>query len=120
MSVPPGRYSIEIPISRSSNTLPLFKYVASFVSIRCSNTAVHANPSFAATAAVCRTWFDCTAPCVTKWSAPRAKASPAKYSSFRTLFPPPPIPVKSSRLIQISGPPKARVKFGSNSKGVGA
>ena len=76
-------------------------------------------PNRRATAAVCRTWFDCTAPWVTRWSAPWARASPTSHSSLRILLPPVATTVQSSRLIQISGPPRWRVRFSSFSSGVG-
>src|ERR1700674_3423501 len=52
-------------------------------------------------------------------SAPCARASASRNSSFRVLLPPVDIPVQSSRLIQISGPSSARLKFGKCSSGVG-
>ena len=45
-------------------------------------------PSFAATAATCRVWFDWTPPIVTSVSQPSASASGTRYSSFRILLPP--------------------------------
>ena len=52
-------------------------------------------------------------------SAPCARASASRNSSLRVLLPPVDIPVQSSRLIQISGPSSARLKFGRCSSGVG-
>ena len=65
----------------------------------------HSRPKRAAAAAVWRTWFDCTAPWVTRVSASLARASPSRNSSLRVLLPPPARPVQSSRLIHSVGPP---------------
>ena len=66
-------------------------------------------PSFAATAATCRVWFDWTPPMVTRVSAFEAMASGTMYSSLRILLPPNASPeLQSSRLAQIStSPPSA-------------
>ena len=48
-------------------------YWASSQSIRCSSSASQARPAAAAAAAVWRTWLDCTAPWVTRVSAPASK-----------------------------------------------
>ena len=52
-------------------------------------------------------------------SAPCACASPTSHSSLRTLLPPVATTVQSSRLIQISGPPRWRLRLASFSSGVG-
>src|SRR3984885_15147372 len=74
---------------------------------------------FAAHAAVWRAGFVCVAPCVRTMSAPWSRASASRNSSLRVLLPPVDIPVQSSRLIQISGPLSALLKFGRYSSGVG-
>jgi hypothetical protein len=76
-------------------------------------------PSLAAKAAVWRAWFDCVAPWVITISAPIACASAIRNSSLRVLLPPVERPVQSSRLIQISGPPRSRLSRSSRSSGVG-
>ena len=63
-------------------------------------------PSLAPTAAVSRAWLLCGAPLVTNVVAPWANAVPASHSSLRTLLPPPPSPVRSSRLIHKSSSPR--------------
>ncbi len=56
-------------------------------------------PSFAATAATWRVWFDWTPPIVTSVSALDARASGMMYSSLRILLPPNARPeLQSSRL----------------------
>jgi hypothetical protein len=69
-------------------------------------------------AAVWRTWFDCTAPCVTRVSASCSNAAPSRNSSLRVLLPPPARPVQSSRLIHRSSPSSSDSR-GSGSSGVG-
>src|SRR6056297_1216257 len=76
-------------------------------------------PSLAAAAAVWRAWFDWVAPWVTTISAPSACASAIRYSSLRVLLPPVLRPVQSSRLIQMSGPPRWSLRRGMYSSGVG-
>src|ERR1019366_4363885 len=54
--------------------------------------------------AVARAWLDCRPPHVMTVSLFRARASPSKSSSLRTLFPASAPPVASSRLIHRSTP----------------
>src|SRR5262245_7647963 len=57
-------------------------------------------PSFAAAAAVARAWFDCTPPAVINVSAPSARAAAPTNASLRTLLPPNPNAIASSRLMK--------------------
>ncbi len=75
------------------------------------------SPSRAPAAAVIRQWFDCAAPTVTRAPAPAASASPQRNSSLRALLPPPPSPVRSSRLTHSLAPPS---RVGPASSGVGS
>lgn len=56
-------------------------------------------PSFLAQAAVSMAWLDCAPPVVNITSAPLRLASASRNSSLRTLLPPRPMPVRSSRLM---------------------
>jgi len=73
-------------------------------------TRTHPIPKRAAAAAVCRQWFDWSAPAVTSVRAPPASASATRNSSFRVLFPPSASPVRSSRLTRRRGPPSDWVR----------
>ena len=59
--------------------------------------------SRAAVDAVARMWFDCTPPTVIRVSAPQARASAATRLSLRTLLPPKPKGMASSRLTKMRG-----------------
>ena len=84
----------------------------------CTSTAFR--PSFAATAATCRVWLDCTPPMDTRVSAPRASASGTRYSSLRVLLPPKARPeLTSSRFAQIFAPPRCSVSRSSGWIGLG-
>ena len=84
------------------------------------STSTQRNPQRAAAAAVWRAWFDCTAPSVMRVSAPCRSASATLNSSLRVLFPPPPRPVRSSRLTSSRRRPRTRASLGSSSSGVGS
>ena len=57
-----------------------------------------------------RQWFDCTPPVVISRSAPSARARAATISIFRTLFPPNPNEIASSRLTSRRGPPPSAAR----------
>ena len=64
-----------------------------------------------------RQWLDWPAPTVTSERAPDRSASAQRNSSLRALFPPPPRPVRSSRLTHRRAPPGSP---GPRSSGVGS
>ena len=109
-------HTTDAPNSPSSATLPSPGSPADPASTRTT-----LSPSRAPAAAVNRAWLLWRAPQVTNVSAPRASAAPQSHSSLRTLLPPPPSPVRSSRFTQRSvGPsPSARASRGAASSGVG-
>ena len=85
------------------------------------STRTHRTPSRAAAAAVSRQWLLCAAPLVTSTVAAWASASAQLYCSLRTWLPPPPRPLRSSRLIHrsFSARPTRVARRGARSKGVG-
>src|ERR1700722_16932557 len=86
-----------------------------------ARTRVTARPSRAPAAAVSRAWLDWAAPVVTRQSAPSRSAAARVRSSLRTLLPPPPRPVRSSRLSHSRPPrrPTAAPSRGAGSSGDG-
>src|SRR5581483_10100878 len=85
------------------------------------STSTDCNPRRAAAAAVSRAWLLCGPPAVITVVAPAASACAQVYCSLRTLFPPPPSPLKSSRLTQrlSCANPRAELRRGAASSGVG-
>src|SRR5581483_673824 len=85
------------------------------------STSTDCNPRRAAAAAVSRAWLLCGPPAVITVVAPAASACAQVYCSLRTLFPPPPSPLKSSRLTQrlSCANPRATLRRGAASSGVG-
>ena len=99
MSKPSSTSSISAPSTRLIRMLPTRSYTASGKGTQLSCTNRHFMPSFAATAATWRVWFDWTPPMVTSVSALDARASGMMYSSLRILLPPNARPeLQSSRL----------------------
>ena len=76
-------------------------------------------PSFLAQAAVSMAWLDWAPPVVNTTWAPWSRASASRNSSLRTLLPPSPTPVMSSRLIHTLVP-SSRLMFSSRCTGVGS
>src|SRR5438093_4478237 len=104
------------PSSSSSTTLPVGTDGLSL-----EMRIVHASPSRLAAAAVMRTWLLWRPPPVTSVSQPWAMASAQRYSSLRTLLPPPASPVASSRFTHSapSAIPRRAPSRGIGSSGVG-
>ncbi len=108
------------PNSRSSSMLPERSYPGSTTASRPRMIPRwHSMLSFAQAAATWRTVFDCTTPPHTTQSAPSANAAPSENSSLRTLLPPPPSPVQSSRLTHSEPSPTAAPRRRIGSSGVG-
>src|SRR5438309_3239587 len=106
-----GRSSSSIttlPVGSSGGSLP--------------STTVQARPRRLAAAAVMRTWLLWRPPPVTSTSQPCATASAHRYSSLRTLFPPPARPVRSSRFTTSapSAMPSSAPSRSRDSTGVGS
>ena len=107
MSNPAWSSRTSAPMIRDSMMLPTRSFTESGQSTQFSCTRTAFRPSFAATAATCRVWLDCTPPIDTRVSAPSASASGTRYSSLRVLFPPNASPeLQSSRFAQIAAPPR--------------
>src|SRR5205823_11977917 len=104
-----------------SRTFPTLSYTTSGQSTQRSCTRTQPRPRRAATAATWRVWFDWTPPIETSVSQPCARASAARYSSFRTLLPPYASPeLQSSRFAQIStSPPRCSLNRSSRCTGDG-
>lgn len=120
MSKPAGSGLLSAPMMRESSRLPTVSLPGSSQSTHRSCTSRHASPSFAATAATCRVWFDWTPPIDTSVSAPEASTSGTMYSSLRILLPPKARPEStSSRLAQTAAPPSSCERFSSGCTGLG-
>ena len=83
------------------------------------STSTIGRPRRAAAAADWRLQFDWMFAPVTRTSGSWRRRSPSTNSSWRVLLPPKAIPVRSSRLTQICGPPSASDSRGSGCRGVG-
>jgi hypothetical protein len=120
MSKPDGSRRTSAPMMRDSMMLPTRSLTESGQSTHASCTSTALRPSFAATAATWRVWFDCTPPMDTRVSAPCARASGTMYSSLRVLLPPKARPLlQSSRFAQICAPPRWALSRGRWCTGLG-
>src|SRR3984957_19965042 len=84
-----------------------------------SSTRIVFNPSLLHAPIVCRAEFDWMSRPTTTVSGCSAMARARRNSRLRSLLPPNATPVRSSRLMKMRGPPRARDRFGASSIGVG-